>query len=75
MMRLKNITLSADEKLIELARKKAIKEKKTLNGIFREWLAIYTGNFKPIKNYQKLMTELNYVKVGRRFTRDELNER
>lgn len=74
-MTLKNITLSADEKLIQLAREKAMRERKTLNKAFREWLAIYAGCAKPAKNYQKLMQELGYVKVGKHFSRDELNER
>jgi hypothetical protein len=35
----KNITLSADEHLIELAREEARSRKTTLNELFREWLA------------------------------------
>jgi hypothetical protein len=34
---LKNITLSADDILIEEARQKAQKQKKNLNILFREW--------------------------------------
>lgn len=74
-MTVKNITLSADERLIQLARAKALHEKKTLNTVFREWLAYYAGNLKTAQNYRKLMRELSYVKVGKRFSRDELNER
>ena len=35
---MKNITLSADEHLIELAREEARVRKTTLNALFREWL-------------------------------------
>jgi hypothetical protein len=38
---LKNITLSADEKLIQKARKKAKQEHTTLNAQFRQWLENY----------------------------------
>lgn len=36
---MKNITLSADEHLIEWARQKAASENTTLNAEFRQWLA------------------------------------
>jgi hypothetical protein len=71
----KNITLSADERLIQLARARALHEKKTLNKVFREWLMHYAIGFSSAKNYKKVMRELSYVKVGKHFSRDELNER
>jgi len=71
----KNITLSADERLIQLARARALREKKTLNKVFREWLTHYAISFSSAKNYRKMMRELNYVKVGKHFSRDEMNER
>ena len=37
--RMKNITLSADEDLIERARLVAREQRRTLNDVFREWLA------------------------------------
>lgn len=75
-MSLKNITLSADEKLIQCAREKAIREKKTLNKAFREWLVNYTGTGRSniAKEYQEIMHELSYVRTSKSFTRDELNE-
>jgi hypothetical protein len=71
----KNITLSADERLIQLARAKALHERTTLNNMFREWLVRYAVDFTSAKQYLKIMRELNYVKVGKTFSRDELNER
>lgn len=74
-MTLKNITLSADEKWIQLARQKAMQEHKSLNIIFREWLVSYAGKMRSRQSYQALMHQLSYAEAGRHFTRDELNER
>ena len=73
---MKNITLSADEFLIEQARRTARSRHTTLNQAFREWLASYGRPASdPLKNYDALMKRLSYVKAGRKFTRDEMNER
>lgn len=72
---MKNITLSADERLIQLARARALQDKKTLNKAFQEWLARYAGSPCSAENYEKIMHDLNYVKVGKHFSREELNER
>jgi hypothetical protein len=72
---LKNITVSAEESLIRKAREKAEREKKSLNSLFREWLARYIGQDGAGKNYEELMEKLRYARPGRKFTRDELNER
>jgi predicted glycosyltransferase len=72
---MKNITFSADEKLIEKARLKAAKEKTTLNQRFRDWLSSYAKQNNAGSNYDKLMDELEHVNSGGKFTRDEMNER
>jgi len=74
-MTVKNITLSADEHLIELARNKAREQHTTLNEAFREWLGQFTAQPGSAKEYRDLMRRLRYVKAGRHFSRDELNER
>jgi hypothetical protein len=71
---MKNITLSADEIIIENARKKAIENNTTLNVLFREWLNGYV-NSKSANELDNFLTNLDNVKSGRRFSRDELNER
>lgn len=71
----KNITLSAEDDLIEQAREKARKQKTTLNAAFREWLKDYTGRRDRGKEYDELMQRLNYVRAGRKFTREEMNSR
>ena len=72
---LKNITLSADEKLIEKARKRAKKHKTSLNSEFRKWLIKYSGENTNTDNYSLIMKHLDYVRAGKKFSRDELNER
>jgi hypothetical protein len=72
---MKNITLSADEELIEQARIVARAQRKTLNEAFREWLREFTAQSGNVQQVQTLMTRLSHVKAGRRFTRDEMNER
>ena len=71
----KNITFSANEKLIERARKKARREKTTLNERFRQWLQRYVNSEDTASDYGQLMTKFSYTKVGGRFDRDNLNER
>ena len=73
---MKNITLSADEDLIERARAAAQAQNKTLNTMFREWLDQVASRPDAVKNYEELMKRLRYVSTGgRKFTRDEMNER
>ena len=71
--RMKNITLSADEHLIERGREKARKENRSLNDAFRDWLAVYavTESF----DLDAFLDRFNHIKTGGPFTRDELNER
>lgn len=71
---MRNVTLSADERLIDLARSKAAREHSTLNERFRQWLAQYVGK-GPGTNYRQVMKSLGHVRAGRKFSRDELNER
>lgn len=77
---MKNITLSADERLIDEARRRAQQRHTTLNAEFRRWLEQYaTGDDsgkKRVENYRSLMDDLaGVVSGGRTFSRDELNER
>ncbi|NER21949.1 MAG: hypothetical protein F6J86_29510 [Symploca sp. SIO1B1] len=72
---LKNITLSADQQLIELARDKAKKENSTLNAQFRAWLERYVSTDRKLIDYDALMDQLAYAQPGKKFYRDEMNER
>ncbi len=76
MMPMKNITLSADESLIEAAREKARSEHTTLNEAFRVWLRDYTRHQEQINEAFQVMDDLRgTVKIGRKLTREEMNER
>ena len=72
---MKNITLSADEKKIELARAVARSENRTLNDAFREWLEQYASRRTTREEIKALFERLKQVDAGRKFTRDEMNER
>ncbi len=72
---MKNITLSADERLIRYACEKARKEETTLNALFRKWLAQYTAPKRRLQAYDELMERLSYVRAGGKLSRDGLNER
>jgi len=62
---LKNITLSADEKLIEAARARA--ERTTLNEQFRDWLAAYARERSRIREYDTVDAQMkSKLRVGRK---------
>jgi len=74
---MKNITLSADDDLIEAARNRARAEHTTLNEQFRQWLAAYVQRQSRADAAMAVIEDLRgKLKTGgRRFTRDEMNER
>ena len=72
---LKNITFSADEILIREARRQAALQNTTLNELFREWLERYVAQQEASTRFLELMQRLNHVNSGRKFTREEMNER
>jgi len=72
---MRNVTLSAEDHLIERAREVAREQNRTLNDMFREWLSQVSGSSDPAGDYRELMDSLSYVDAGRHFTREELNER
>ena len=71
---MKNITLSADGTLIEKARGQAEKEHRSLNAVFREWLESYV---RPTvkRSYSDFVKTVSDARSGKKFTRDEMNER
>jgi hypothetical protein len=73
---MKNITLSADEKLIEAARERARAEHTTLNEQCRLWLADYARHHERLQRYDQVIGALRgKVRVGRKLTREEMHER
>ena len=74
---MKNITFSADERLIEAARARAHAEQTTLNEQFRRWLADYAQRQQRADEAMAVIEQLRsrLRTGGRKFTRDEMNER
>ncbi len=74
---MKNITLSADENLIEAARRRAAAEHTTLNAQFRLWLDNYVRREQQAAEAMRVIRDLQggLFTGGRTFTRDEMNER
>ena len=74
---MKNITLSADDSLIEAARQRATAEGTTLNAQFRRWLADYVGRKRQADAAMAIIRELRDTidTSGPKPTRDEMNER
>ena len=74
---LRNITLSADDQLIDQARKKATAAQSTLNVEFRKWLSSYAASQddEAVSRFRAVMEQLGQVDAGRIFSRDELNQR
>ncbi len=70
---MKNITFSADERLIEEAREEARRRKTTLNVLFRDWLAELAARDERKRKIDKLMDEMNQYNAGGPYTRDEMN--
>ncbi len=72
---MKNVTLSAEEHLIEQARLVARSQHRTLNAAFREWLEQFTAKSGNGQEVDALMRRLRHVRSGQHFSRDEMNER
>lgn len=73
---MKNITLSAEEQLIEAARARARASHTTLNEEFRRWLAAYARPQETLQRFDDTMASLRgQLQVGRKLSRDEMNER
>ena len=72
---MKNITLSAEEGIIEQARLVARAQHKTLNAAFREWLEQYAARAGGSAAVDALMRRLRHVRSNGPYSRDEMNER
>lgn len=72
---MRNITLSADEHVIELAREEARKRKTTLNALFREWIEDLAARDERRKSIQSIFQQMKDFDSGGPFTRDQMNER
>ncbi len=74
---MKNVTFSADERLIEAARERARRERTTLNEQFRFWLEQCVGADWEAERAMRTIDDI-HTRVqtgGRTFPRDQLHER
>jgi len=72
----KNITLSAEERLIEAARARARAEHTTLNEAFRRWLADYAEAQQRLQRGESVVAALRgQFELGHRISRDDMNAR
>jgi hypothetical protein len=74
---MKSITVHADERLIEAAEARARREQTTLDEKFQIWLEDYVGQSHHAQQAMALVSELQgkLRTGGRKFSRDEMNER
>ena len=74
---LRNITLTAEDALIDRAREIAADNKTTINVEFRQWLAAYVAgtDSAAVDKFRGVMAQLGGADPGRAFSRDEMNAR
>jgi len=72
---MKNITLSAEERLIEQAREQARSRHTTLNHMFRDWLASLTADHERTQKIDALFARLDHADAGGKFSREDSNAR
>jgi hypothetical protein len=61
---LRNVTLSAEEKMIARARKRAEQNNTTLNSEFRRWLEQYVDTLNNEEEIAEFFSRFDYVKIG-----------
>lgn len=72
----RNITFTADEALIDEAREAARADHTTLNEQFKIWLEQYARKRRAERAMQTVQRLRGYVRTeGRKFSRDDMNER
>ena len=72
---MKNITLSADERLIQQAREQARAQQTTLNQLFRDWLRGLANQEQRTQEIESLFDRFDGVDSGGSFSREEMNVR
>jgi hypothetical protein len=73
---MKNITLKVDENLIEAALEQAQAEHTTIDELVQGWLEDYVQRERRTTQAIAVMRELQgKLRVGRKLTREEMNER
>lgn len=74
-MAMMKITFEADEGDVKLAEELSIGQNTTLNELFKTWLHEMAERQTRAQEFRALMEKLRHVNAGRKFTRDEMNQR
>ena len=73
--KMKNVTFRIQEDMLRKAREKAGKEKRSLNRLIDQWLRSYSATQDETFDVRKYLDRIKGVKIGRTFTREEMNAR
>jgi len=71
----KNVTFSADAKLIDQAREEARARNTTLNALFRDWLKDLAQRDERRARVEAIFGEMAHYNAGGKFSRETMNER
>lgn len=71
----RNVTFSADEQTIQLARERAARENRSLNDVVRQWLREYAQPEERVRRFHEIMEDLKDLKLSPPYTREEMNRR
>ena len=69
------VTLHADEELLARATEAIARRELTLDQVFERALRDVIEAESRLAEYDNLMKRLSYANAGRKFSRDEMNER
>ena len=70
-----NVTFRIQEDMLRKAREKAGKERKSLNHLVNQWLKNYSVVQDVAFDVHRYLDRVRGAKIGRKFTREEMNER
>jgi Arc/MetJ-type ribon-helix-helix transcriptional regulator len=74
-MAMTKLTFNADRADVALVRGLARSRKITLNELLREWLHEMAERQTRAQEIRALIDDLRYVDAGRKFSREEMNQR
>lgn len=73
---MRSVIFSADERIVEAARRRARAEHTTLNDEFLGWLSEYACRGETLNRYDETISVLRgKLRAGRKLSRDEMNTR
>lgn len=72
---METFVLTAEKETLEDARRAAQTENRTLEEVMRELLEKYAAGIERGRRFDAVMEQMKYVNAGRKFTREEMNER